>query len=227
MVVVLTTAAAEPSKVFCDLTALPSADALESVLFSALTVTTPSVTPRPLPAVIVRPVGISAWALAWVTAMPTAPATCTFELAPDPWPDAELPVVSALPLPGLAALARLLAAVFWLSAWLSTSPPDELPSDSALPPATLALARALLAPVEWALKATEPPALRLREVVASTVSLAIDSASEMPTPVLPDSVSPSAAVSTVPSWLAVAEKLPSSEDPAASVPRLALTVLST
>ena len=221
---VSTTAAAEPLNVFCDLTALPSADALESVLFSALTVTTPSVTSRPVPAEMVMASGISASAFECVTAIPTAPATCTFE---PPWPEAELPAVLAFPLPALAALARLLAADFWLVALVSTSPSDEFPSASESPPATLALARALLAPVEWATKATAPPAVRLRAVVATTVSAAIDKANEMPTPVLPDSVSPSAAVSTLPSWVALAENLPSSEEPATSVPSLAFTVFST
>ena len=149
---------------------------------------------------MIRELGISAVALEFVTVMPTAPATCTFELAPDESePAAEAPVVLALPLPGLAALARLLAWFCCAVALLLTSPLLELPSASALPPATLARARDLLAPVVWALKPTAPPAVMLREVVASTVSVAIVSASEMPTPVLPDSVSPSATLSTLPS----------------------------
>ena len=72
-----------------------------------------------------------------------------------------------------------------------------------MPPATLALALDWLTDTLLALKAIAPPALRSRAVVASTSSVEMVSASEMPTPVSPDSVSPAASVITEPSCVAV------------------------
>ena len=103
--VVSTTPDASGSNRTCGATALASASALLSVLFSDQTVTTPGVV---VPAVIVRPSGISALAVDSVTATPTAPATCT---GAPPCPDAEAPVVDAVPLPAREALARVLAAL--------------------------------------------------------------------------------------------------------------------
>ena len=95
-----------------------------------------------------------------------------------------------------------------------------------LPPATLALASALFADVVRALKVTAPPASTLRAVVAFALSTATVSASEMPTPVSPDLVSPLAVVSTEPSCAALAVSAPSIFSPLASVPISASVWLS-
>ena len=68
---------------------------------------------------------------------------------------------------------------------------------SASPPLTLALADASLSEIVLAENVTASLAERLRAVVASAWSLTTATATEMPTPVLLDSVSPSALVSTL------------------------------
>ena len=203
-VIVWSVALTEPagSKVTADWVVLPSARAKESVLFSERTVTLPFVTPPPLPPTTMRPSGISASALESVTATPTAPATCTFELAPGPWPDADVAPGRLLVLaPELALPARLPANDDWPLTW-SLTPPLLDDGELGLPPATLACAAASLAAELCAVNATAPPAVRFRWVVASTSSVATVSASEMPTPVSPDLVSPDALVMAPPSCAA-------------------------
>ena len=210
------------SKLAAACTALPSADAVESVLFSDFTVTLPLLTPILLPATIVRASGISASELDCVTVTATAPATCTLALAPEPWPD-EADVA-----PGLVSVLaveppevlRSPANDPCLLTSLSTPPLLDPLSGTSLPPATLALASARFMPTARALNAMAPPAVRSRRVVALTLSVLMVSATETPTPVSPDSVSPLASVATEPSCSAVALNLPPS---VVVAPLLALT----
>ena len=69
-------------------------------------------------------------------------------------------------------------------------------SSSSSPPAALALALLSLPEIALDMKAAAPVVTRSLPVVASELSLIIDSAIEMPTPVLDDLVSPVAVFST-------------------------------
>ena len=166
--------------------------------------------PPPLCAVRCRPSGNAALALLLATVMATAPATLT-PLPESPLPLSEADALASVVLAVLpAALESVLvafvsAAPFWLVTFLSTPfscVPPAPASDSCSPPATLALARERLADTVLAEKVTLPPASMSRPVVASAVSVEMVNASEMPTPVSPDSVSPLASELTEPSCAA-------------------------
>ena len=206
----------------CAMTVLALASAAASVLFSDLSVSVPS--RLEVPAVMTKPSGIVAREIELWTVMATAPATCT--LLP-PSPSAEAPLVlPVVPASAPLVVARLLAKVL-LSVTFLLTPPSSLPSSVvgaslSLPPATLALALLLLEETLRALKAIAPPALTVRASVATARSVPMLNASEIPTPVSPDSVAPSANVVTEPTWPALTVRsAPSVVLPLASVPRLA------
>ena len=179
------------SKVAPGFVTLPSADAVASVLFSDFTVTVP-IPPR-LPAMRLRPSGMEAREVEFATLMPSAPATFTFcEPPPSPVASADEPLVSPADLPPLS-VARVLAKALLSSAFLFAPPAGaSLSASSASPPATLALALLFELDTVFALKAMAPLAVTSRRVVAIAASVVTASANEMPTPVLPDSVLPSA-----------------------------------
>ena len=157
--------------------------------------------------------GIEARAVVVAIVTPTAPATCTFFFSPpSPVASADEPWLWSSGAAPPLSVARVPAASFCFFTLVSTPPSVSvwLPEAgaSSTPPATLALALALLPDTVRALKLTLPPALMSRCVVASAESVAMVSASEMPTPVSPDSVSPVASVMAEPWWAALSATSP-------------------
>jgi hypothetical protein len=196
------------SKSMIGCTALPSALAMASVLFCAVTLSAP-------PATMLRPSEMVARETESATVTPMAPATLTCE-PPPPLPAEDVSALARLvlpvvPAPAPACVPRWLAKPCWPSTWPLA--PSRLllefePLSWLLPPATLALACELLFETVRALTPTAPVVLTLRSMVAKALSRPMVRASEMPTPVSPDLVSPSAIVCAEPSCAALSVTSP-------------------
>src|SRR5882762_178404 len=185
--------------------AAPSPLAAASVLLCALSESAP-------PDSILRPSPIVASECVIATATPTAPATCTAPLEVSVEPLLSVFPVALVSVLESALLARVSAALAWLWVWLLTPPLSSLlsfvPASVACPPATLATAWASSADPTLGEKVTAPSALTSRAVLATALSSATVTAMEIPTPVSPDLVSPSAIVSEPPLCDALSETAP-------------------